>query len=136
MKAIAMVVLVAPLLAACGGQAAAPEGSQLVLEMRDYNITANAATIKAGQIKIGVRNFATQAHSLEVLKTDLAPDKLPVDSAKGQAIEAGKVGGLDTIPAGSSKAVTLDLTPGHYVIICNVAGHYQLGMRTELIVQP
>ncbi len=137
MRTIAAVLsLVAPLFVACagGGPADAPAGTQLVLEMRDYTITAGVTTIKAGQTKIGVRNFATQAHSLEILKTDLAPDKLPIDQAKGQAIEAGKVGGLDTIPAGSSKALTLDLSPGHYVVICNVAGHYQLGMRTEITV--
>jgi uncharacterized cupredoxin-like copper-binding protein len=40
-----------------------------------------------------------------------------------------------SIAAGKSAAVTLDLTPGKYVFICNVAGHYQLGMHTAFTVE-
>jgi len=32
-------------------------------------------------------------------------------------------------------AVTATLEPGQYVLICNVAGHYGLGMRTALKVE-
>jgi uncharacterized cupredoxin-like copper-binding protein len=31
--------------------------------------------------------------------------------------------------------VTADLAAGNYVIICNIAGHYQLGMRVALAVR-
>ena len=31
--------------------------------------------------------------------------------------------------------VRIDLPAGHYVVICNVPTHYQLGMRTDLTVQ-
>jgi uncharacterized cupredoxin-like copper-binding protein len=31
--------------------------------------------------------------------------------------------------------VSADLAAGKYVVICNVAGHYQLGMRAALEVQ-
>jgi uncharacterized cupredoxin-like copper-binding protein len=123
------------LVVACAGPAAeAPSGSQVVAELADYKITVNVPSVKAGSIKIGVRNLGTMEHSFEVLKTDLAPDKLPVDGASAKANEDGKVGGIPSIPAGKSAAVTLDLTPGKYVLICNVAGHYQLGMHTGFTV--
>ena len=32
----------------------------------------------------------------------------------------------------SFQRLALDLAPGKYVLICNVAGHYQLGMRAGL----
>jgi uncharacterized cupredoxin-like copper-binding protein len=124
------------LVVACAGPAAeAPSGSQVVAELADYKITVNVPTVKAGSIKIGVRNLGTMEHSFEVLKTDLAPDQLPIDGAAAKAKEEGKVGGIPSIPAGKSAAVTLDLTPGKYVFICNVAGHYQLGMRTGFTVE-
>jgi len=124
------------LVAACVGPAAeAPSGSQVVAELADYKITVNVPSVKAGSIKIGVRNLGTMEHSFEVLKTDLAPDQLPIDGAAAKAKEDGKVGGIPSIPAGKSAAVTLDLTPGKYVFICNVAGHYQLGMRTGFTVE-
>lgn len=123
------------LLAACAGPAAeAPAGSQVVAELADYKVTVNVPSVKAGKIKIGVRNVAAMEHSFEVLKTDLPHDKLPVDGASAKAKEDGKVGEIPSIPAGKSSAVTLDLTPGNYVFICNVAGHYQLGMHTGFTV--
>src|SRR5437870_2676581 len=112
----------------------APGGSQVVAELGDYKITVNVPSIKAGTIKIGVRNLGTMEHSFEVIKTDLAPDKLPFDGASAKAKEDGKVGEIASIPAGKSAAVTLDLAPGKYVFICNVAGHYQLGMHTGFTV--
>jgi len=112
----------------------APSDSQVVAELADSKITVAVPSVKAGKIKIGVRNLGTMEHSFEVLKTDLAPDKLPVDGASAKAREDGKVGEIKSIPAGKSAAVTLDLTPGKYVFICNIAGHYQIGMHTGFTV--
>jgi uncharacterized cupredoxin-like copper-binding protein len=114
----------------------APSDSQVVAELADYKITVSVPSVKAGKVKIGVRNLASMEHSFEVLKTDLPPDKLPTDGASAKAKEDGKVGEIKSIPAGKSAAVTVDLTPGKYVFICNVAGHYQLGMHTGFTVDP
>ena len=128
-------VALALLVVACAGPAAeAPSGSQVVVELADYKITVNVPNVKAGSIKIGVRNLAAMEHSFQVLKTDLAPDKLPVDGPSAKAKEDGKVGEIMSIPAGKSAAVTIDLAPGKYVFICNIAGHYQLGMHTGFTV--
>jgi len=132
----AALVSVGLLLAACGGaqQAGAPAGSQVIVEMTDYRVTVNVASVKAGSTKIGVRNLASQMHSFEVLKTDLPHDKLPIDGVSAKAKEDGKVGGIESIAPGGSASVTLDLAPGKYVLICNVAGHYQLGMHISFTV--
>jgi uncharacterized cupredoxin-like copper-binding protein len=123
------------LVVSCSQPAAdAPAGSHVVAELTDYKITVKVPSVKAGKIKIGVRNLANMEHSFEVLKTDLPQDKLPVDGASAKAKEEGKVGEIPSIPAGKSAAVTLDLAPGSYVFICNVAGHYQLGMHTGFTV--
>jgi uncharacterized cupredoxin-like copper-binding protein len=113
----------------------APAGSQVVAELADYKITVNVPSVKAGTIKIGVRNLGNMEHSFEVLKTDLPQDKLPVDNASAKANEDGKVGEIKSIAAGKSASVTIELTPGKYVFICNVAGHYQLGMHTGFTVE-
>ena len=135
-RLVAALAALALLVVACAGPAAeAPAGSQVIAEMADYKITVNVPSVKAGSIKIGVRNLGTMEHSFEVIKTDLAPDKLPVDGASAKANEDGKVGEFKSIPAGKSAAVTIDLVPGKYVFICNIAGHYQLGMRTGFTVE-
>ena len=133
---VAALMALALLAAACAAPAeGAPAGSQVVAELSDYKITVNVPSVKAGKIKIGVRNLAVMEHSFQVLKTDLPPDKLPVDGASAKAKEDGKVGEIASIPAGKSASVTLDLTPGKYVFICNVASHYQLGMHTGFTVE-
>lgn len=136
-RSVATLIALALLVAACAGPAAdAPAGSQVVVEMTDYKLTVNVPSVKAGTIKIGVRNLANMEHSFEVLKTDLPQDKIPVDGASAKAKEDGKVGGIPSIAAGKSASVTIDLTPGKYVLICNVAGHYQLGMHIAFTVDP
>jgi uncharacterized cupredoxin-like copper-binding protein len=132
---VAALLTLALLVVSCAQPAAdAPAGSQVVAELADSKITVNVPSVKAGRIKIGVRNLGTMEHSFLVLKTDLAQDKLPTDPASAKAKEDGKVGEIASIPAGKSASVTIDLVPGKYVFICNIAGHYQLGMHTGFTV--
>jgi uncharacterized cupredoxin-like copper-binding protein len=107
---------------------------QLIAELRDYSVTLNAATVKAGPTKIGIRNRAGQVHNFLVIRTDLPPDKLPYDGGRAMAKEDGALAKSKDLRAGGTGAVTVTLEPGSYVVICNTAGHYQLGMRTALTV--
>ena len=135
-RSVSALVALAFLVAACANSAAeAPSGSQVVATLTDYKITVTVPSMKAGTIKIGVRNLGAMEHSFQVLKTDLPPDKLPVDGASAKAKEDGKVGEIASIAVGKSAAVPLDLTPGKYVFICNIASHYQLGMHTGFTVE-
>jgi uncharacterized cupredoxin-like copper-binding protein len=72
-------------------------------------------------------------------RTDLAADALPVNTAEDKAEEeqAGRVLGEiepEDLPPGKSAEMTLDLTAGHYVLLCNIKGHYRLGMHTDFTV--
>jgi uncharacterized cupredoxin-like copper-binding protein len=135
LRTLVLFAALALVVGSCGAPSAAPEGSQLIAELSDYKITVNVPSVKAGSVKIGVRNLGAMEHSFEVIKTDLAPDKLPVDGATAKASEDGKVGQIPSIAAGTSAAVTIDMTPGKYVFICNIAGHYQLGMHAGFTVE-
>lgn len=121
----------------CGGPSPAfqPGDVQLVVEMSDYAITPSVATVGAGETKIGVRNRGSQPHELVVLRTDLEPDRLPYDAGRAKAGEPGLVGRTSDLRAGGTAALVVKLEPGRYVLICNVAGHYGLGMRTSLRVE-
>ena len=121
---------------ACGGGPAdTSEVPSLYVDLSDFKIVLDHQSIASGHVVIGIRNHASMLHELKVIKTDLAPDQLPVDGATAKAKEDGKVGELMNIAAGASRKLVLELTPGKYVIICNIAGHYQLGMRVGLEVQ-
>ena len=98
-----------------------------------------ASTLKAGTIKFKISNSGTIAHELLVFKSDLQPTAYPTDPAGG-IVEEG--GGVDLIsdgenidPAGTqTRSVTL--TPGTYLFVCNIPGHFKAGMYTVVTVTP
>lgn len=122
---------------ACSAAAPADTGEvpALYLDLSDFKIVSDHATVPAGRTVFGIRNHASMLHELKVIKTDLDPDKLPIDGASAKAVEDGKVGELLNISAGASRKLVVDLVPGKYVLVCNIAGHYQLGMRVGLEVK-
>ena len=137
MKRLGALALAFALVAgACGETVAAfqPNEVQLVVEMTDYTVVPNLPSVRVGEMKIGVRNRGSQPHDLVILRTDLEPDKLPYDAGRARAGEPGLVARTKELRAGGTAALTATLEPGHYVLICNVAGHYGLGMRTSLRV--
>lgn len=112
-----------------------PSDVQVTVDMKEYAVTLTPASIKAGTIKFGIRNSGTLVHEFDLIKTDLAADKLPLDAATARAREDGLVKQVKNIGAGAAASVSADLQPGRYLIICNVPGHYQLGMRAAFTVQ-
>jgi uncharacterized cupredoxin-like copper-binding protein len=130
---IAALVAVLFLLVSCGGGSETmPADVNVVVEMKDYSITLSVPNVKAGTVKFGIRNSGGMEHSFELIKTDLDIDKLPVADAKAK--EDGLVKQIKSIPVAKIATISADLQPGKYVVICNVAGHYQLGMRAGLRV--
>ena len=124
------------LTAACAAPASdTGEIPGLYLDLSDFKIITDHPTVAAGHLVFGIRNHAAMAHEVKVIKTEIDADKLPIDGASAKASEAGKVGEILNIGAGASSKLALDLTPGKYVLICNIAGHYQLGMRVALEVK-
>ena len=137
MKKLALVLLVALFTSVSCSQAMEPLPADVnvIVDLKEYSITLNVATIKAGVVKFGIRNNGTMVHDFDLIKTDLAPDKLPIDGSAAKAKDDGLVKQMINIAAGRVTMLSADLAAGHYVIICNVAGHYQLGMRAELKVE-
>jgi uncharacterized cupredoxin-like copper-binding protein len=113
----------------------------------DFKVTADPATVPAGTVKFTAKNNDDQEHELVVLRTDLAADKLPFDKATGKVNEdvAGieNLGEIEDIEHGKSGELTLDLTAGKYVLVCNIAekeadgkieSHYGEGMHFAFTV--
>jgi uncharacterized cupredoxin-like copper-binding protein len=87
-----------------------------------------------------VKNIGTQNHELVVTKTDRSAGDLIIDQAIAKVDEAASgttIGEIeqDDLPSGASASSTFKLERGSYVLICNVAGHYQAGMRIGITVR-
>ncbi|MGH2671470.1 MAG: hypothetical protein ACRDHC_00680 [Actinomycetota bacterium] len=107
--------------------------------LADYSITLDSSSAPAGDLTFEVTNDAGQVHEFVVLKTDLAQDALPTDDA-GDVDEAGDPGielvdEIEDIEGGATPTLSVTLDPGSYVLICNLPGHYALGMHAGFSVE-
>ena len=74
-------------------------------------------------------------HEIAVIRTDLAFDDLP--TKVGVVDESGLdvLGRTSRLEEGASEQLTLEMTPGAYVMICNFrGGHYTAGQRAAFTV--
>ena len=80
-------------------------------------------------------NSGAVAHEFKIIRSDVAADGLPIDGA--QADEAGLeiLAKIDEFPGGSAQSVVAELTPGKYLLYCNVPAHYTLGMAISVNVE-
>jgi uncharacterized cupredoxin-like copper-binding protein len=102
----------------------------------DNAIKLDASRVKAGRVTFEVSNGSdtNQTHELVVLKTDLAANKLPIRKRQVPESQFKKMGEAQDMAPGKNRRLTLKLASGHYVLICNKAGHYSMGMHTFLVV--
>ena len=132
---VALFALLVVTSACSQGMEPLPADVNVIVDLKEYSVTLSVTSIKAGTVKFGIRNNGTMVHDFDLYKTDLAVDKLPVEGGSAKVKMDGLVRQMINISANRSTTLSVDLAPGRYVIICNVAGHYQLGMRAELQVQ-
>jgi uncharacterized cupredoxin-like copper-binding protein len=127
----------AAMLAACSNATAVPQ-LPIAVALASFSVTPTSTSAKAGSVTFAVTNVATDvAHEFVVIKTDLAADQLPVGGDQKVDETAVTVAGeLPEMTMGSASTLNVTLEAGHYVLICNVVGHYSAGMRTDFTVNP
>ncbi len=112
-----------------------------------YTMAASPSSIAAGSVTFDVSNVGLIAHEFKVVKLNadgMAADLADLPTEAGLISESGNmVDGVGTVlgsllevdlPADGSDEVTLDLEAGEYMLLCNVATHYQLGMWSRFTV--
>jgi uncharacterized cupredoxin-like copper-binding protein len=134
-----------PTSAAVAQEAPVPGGSTVKVSLGEksdssYVLTADQASVKAGKVTFKVTDNGKKDHETVLLKLDgtTAFDKLVIDSSTnrvGEDSNVGETGDPDLTP-GETRSFSADLTPGTYVLVCNIEKHYGLGMRSLLTVTP
>lgn len=110
-----------------GPSGASETKTAVSVRLFEFKVVPKPVTAKRGVVAFLVRNTGKVDHELVVLKTNIPPAKLPVKA--GKAVEKGRVGKVGPFGPGGSKALTLKLKAGKYILLCNVPGHYQAGQR-------
>jgi hypothetical protein len=113
---------------------AAGTQSTVAVELAPFSVSADPTSVPSGTVTFDIKTETSpgqSGHALTVLRTDIPPQELPTGPI-GEAITAGE--GIEVMyteaVTGSDHIAEVELEPGPYALICNVANHYERGMRT------
>ena len=120
-------------------QESTPSGTPVNVLLEDFKVRQEATVVPAGTVSFRIRNQGPTTHEVIVVRTDRAPDKLPLQR-DGLTVNEDAPGidfldeaeGLDI---DDRQTLVLRLAPGHYVLYCNLEGHYLGGMHAPLTVR-
>lgn len=117
-----------------GDNAGAPS---VDIRLSEWAVERSVATAQAGDLTFNIENAGTTVHNFLVVRTDLAPDALPVDAERNIVDEAQVevLLGSSTLDPEASETATVNLQAGRYVLLCNVPTHYDQGMFVGFTVE-
>ena len=133
-KAIWPALVVLLLAAGCGG-ASRRVLPVLSITERDFAIRA-PHEIRAGDVTVRLKNLGPVSHELLIVHAGRSPLPLRVDgfTIDEETLHNRLVAALE--PAGpGTRDLVVHLTPGRYILLCNMAGHAASGMQTSFRVR-
>ena len=106
------------------------------VRLTNDSIQLDADRAKAGRVTFEVTNTTDNntEHEFVVLRTDADEARLPVRNGQVTESRFKKMGEVEDLGKDSTKRLSLTLTPGRYVLICNRPGHYAMGMHKSFVV--
>jgi uncharacterized cupredoxin-like copper-binding protein len=116
-----------------------PSGTPVNVRLEDFRVRMDAAVVSAGAVSFRILGQGPTTHEFIVVRTDRAPDKLPLQR-DGLTVNEDAPGidlldeaeGLDI---DDRQTLVMRLASGHYVMYCNLEGHYLGGMYAALTVR-
>ncbi len=140
LTALAVMALV---LGGCGpdtgrtGELDEPANPDIEVELAEWRVNLRPVTTPRGGTLLLAGNSGRTVHDLIVLRTEQPPGALRTRGGRADtsAPEVERVGAIEPFQPGGSRALTVDLESGRYVLICNVGGHYPAGMHAGLVVR-
>ena len=104
------------------------------MTLKDFSLTATPGTFSAGDITFGIQNEGPSVHEFVILRTDDAPDALPVENGLIPEDQIDLVDEAEDIAPGTDTSLSANLQPGSYVLVCNLPAHYGAGMHAAFTV--
>jgi uncharacterized cupredoxin-like copper-binding protein len=122
-------------LSACSSRSTPATDTVVHVTVKDFHIQLSKTHVRAGEVRIVVKNRGPDTHEVLVARTrkalPLRADNITVDE---DALEPVTLGEVEAESPGSVEVLRLKLRPGRYELFCNMAGHYLGGMRARLVV--
>lgn len=123
----------------CGGTNSSARVDETVsVNLENFDIVA-PTHVRAGLVRFDLHGLGPTMHEFVISRTNRSSDDLPL-AADGTVDDHGEYPGFtllgeeEGIDMNDRATFTVRLTPGHYVLFCNMEGHYLAGMHTEVVV--
>lgn len=102
-------------------------------------LTPSPSSAPAGEVTFEVTNSGDQEHEFVVILSELSLEDLPFDEAADEVLEDDPavtvIDEIESIMPGETKTLTVTLDAGTYALICNLEGHFRMGMRSAFTVE-
>ena len=135
--ALGALLAVGTSVALSGGSAFAQASTRMTITMMEYQIITERPDVPAGEVVFDVVNTGEEVHELVLIKSDLDTAALPPSNVKDEVDEAAIgefIGAFEDVQTAGLATGALTLSPGRYILLCNLTGHYKGGMVTTLQV--
>ena len=110
----------------------------LVVTEHDFGLQASVSSVRAGAVTVHVVNRGPSTHELNIDRTSMADGSLPLKpdglTVNEDSSALQRVDSVSVVRLGASQDLHLRLEPGHYVLYCNLEGHYLGTMHASLEV--
>ncbi len=125
-------------------------GSRVNVRLQEYSMTVAPTSVKAGKVSFEIKNAGTMTHEMVLVRAP-SVEALPLVTVAGgeralgdvdeEAIPEADKPGEAEVEQGKTVKKTITLTPGTYVMFCNidtvlpdgsVLNHFQRGMRSVI----
>jgi uncharacterized cupredoxin-like copper-binding protein len=133
--------LFAVVIAGCGTTTSTTLASEklVTVTLDEYHVRIDTTSVAAGSVTFQVNNTGTEKHEFVVLRTDLAAAALPEDPTVANKVQEETAGvqhvdEISELVPGGLQNLTVALTPGTYILVCNYPGHVHAGMIATLTV--
>ncbi len=116
-----------------------PSGTPVNVLLDDFRVRQDASVVPAGTVSFRILNQGPTTHEVIVVRTDRASDKLPLQrdglTVNEDAPGVDLLDEAEGLDIDDRRTLVLRLAPGHYVLYCNLEGHYLGGMHEALTVR-
>ena len=114
---------------AAGGATRIPT---LRADVGEWSIVPSVGAVRAGRVRIDVRNLGADAHEIVLVRTKSFAARLPLRGTRAVARpEAAPV----LVRAGQHASFVVTLRPGSYLLLDNLPWHYWQGTSTAFSVR-
>jgi uncharacterized cupredoxin-like copper-binding protein len=127
-------MIAATALAACAVATTAPASTPpatLRADVAEWSIVPSQGAVRAGGVRIVVRNLGSETHQLMIVRTRSFGQPLPLHANRAVARSLGSV----VAAPGATKSFVVHLQPGTYLLLDNLPWHYWKGTRAAFVVR-